>query len=454
VTVLSPGHRREVSHREPLLRGSGEPEGTAQMGRNGRGSDLSHGPLRFVLYSHDGLGLGHVRRNLAIASALTRVAPGSSVLLVTGSANAERLGLDAGVDIMRLPALRKFRNGRYGARRLLVPASDLRALRTGQLTAAVKAFRPHLMLVDKHPTGPGGELQPSLRALRAAGGRAVMGFRDILDDPAEVRQEWDRSGTRELIEANYDEVLVYGMPSVLDFEQAYGLCASARCRVQYAGYVVHMGRNREATVDNIPPLLLAPRRQPVVLATAGGGEDGNRLLETFIDVARRSPWQGILVAGPDVPPDRRHALRRASAEAGVSFSVFAHDLASWFREVDAVVCMGGYNTLAEALFRGTPTVCVPRVLPRTEQLIRARAFERLGLLRLLEPSALNSASLGAAVATALDSNRPQLARDALRTLDFHGAWRTAERLVDLADPVGRPASVPPVERSGRPLSAA
>ena len=46
---------------------------------------------------------------------------------------------------------------------------------------------------------------------------------------------------------------------------------------------------------------------------------------------------------------------------------------------------GGYNTLAEAALHAVPAVCVPRVAPRSEQLIRARAFERLGLLRLLHP---------------------------------------------------------------------
>jgi predicted glycosyltransferase len=134
--------------------------------------------------------------------------------------------------------------------------------------------------------------------------------------------------------------------------------------------------------------------------------------------------------------------------------VFAHDLASWLREADAVVCMGGYNTLAEALFRGTPTVCVPRTSPRRDQLIRARAFERLGLLLLLEPSALDAAGLHVAVATALDSSRPLLARRALRALDFHGAWRTAEELLRLACPFE--AQVPPaaVERAPVPVSAA
>src|SRR6266496_4151944 len=48
---------------------------------------------RFLFYSHDGFGLGHTRRHLAVARALTELAPDSSVLLATGSDVVSRLGL-------------------------------------------------------------------------------------------------------------------------------------------------------------------------------------------------------------------------------------------------------------------------------------------------------------------------------------------------------------------------
>ena len=48
------------------------------------------------------------------------------------------------------------------------------------------------------------------------------------------------------------------------------------------GYVVHMGPSRGVAVDSLPPVLLAPRRRPLVLATAGGGEDGPGMLAAFI----------------------------------------------------------------------------------------------------------------------------------------------------------------------------
>src|SRR5439155_8652093 len=82
-------------------------------------------------------------------------------------------------------------------------------------------------------------------------------------------------------------------------------------------------------------------------------------------------------------------LSRLCDQSGVRFFSFVKDLTEFLGGVDAVVCMGGYNTLAESLSNGVPTVCVPRVHPRTEQLIRAHAFAAHGLLRVIEPSELS-----------------------------------------------------------------
>src|SRR5678815_2821364 len=68
---------------------------------------------RFLLYSHDGFGLGHTRRHVAIAAALTKMAPGASVLLASGVDDVCRLGLPPSVEVLKLPGLRKVANGEY-----------------------------------------------------------------------------------------------------------------------------------------------------------------------------------------------------------------------------------------------------------------------------------------------------------------------------------------------------
>src|SRR4029453_16386882 len=145
--------------------------------------------MRFLFYSHDGLGLGHTRRHLAIAGALTRRAPESSVLLASGADDALRMGLPPQVEILKVPGLRKISNDSYYSRRLRIPEPEIRAMRSALLATAVKSYRPDVVLVDKHPFGVNGEFRDALAIAKKNGCRAVLGLRDILDEPATVLQE-------------------------------------------------------------------------------------------------------------------------------------------------------------------------------------------------------------------------------------------------------------------------
>jgi predicted glycosyltransferase len=401
-----------------------------RLERNGR-FDRASISGRFLFYSHDGLGLGHLRRNLAIAAGLTDAAPNASVLLATGCNELGAHGLAPNVDVLVLPGLRKLGNGRYSARRLPMSGGEMRSLRSAQLESAVQWFRPDVMLVDKHPVGIQGELRPALESLLDSGGHAVLGMRDILDDPATVAAEWSAGGVIEQIERYYDRVLVYGAPSVLDLVREYGLPASVAERSRYCGYVVHPGSTQSEAVDALPGFATRIASRPTVLATAGGGEDGWNLLESFVQAAHGAPWDGVIVTGPQLSDSRRHALRRMAIEAGVEFHSTVQGVSSWFSHVDALVCMGGYNTLCEAASRGTPTVCVPRAQPRREQLIRARAFARFGLLRMLEPEHLDPNALAHEVAAAIGGDRAATAARAEATLGFGGARRAASELLRL-----------------------
>jgi predicted glycosyltransferase len=53
------------------------------------------------------------------------------------------------------------------------------------------------------------------------------------------------------------------------------------------------------------------------------------------------------------------------------------------RKAAGIVAMGGYNTFCEILSLDKRSLIVPRTRPRREQLIRAMAAERLGLVRAL-----------------------------------------------------------------------
>lgn len=97
---------------------------------------------RIVLYSHDTLGLGHLRRNLLIAQYLASFAKPAVILLITGTSQARAFELPPGVDCLCLPSVCKRDGGRYRSRRLrisgLVPDSVVGRQRAGMTHHAEK----------------------------------------------------------------------------------------------------------------------------------------------------------------------------------------------------------------------------------------------------------------------------------------------------------------------------
>jgi predicted glycosyltransferase len=356
---------------------------------------------RFLFYSHDGLGLGHVRRNLAIADALTLVSEEASILVLTAAAEVESLGVPPRVIVAKLPGPHR---------------SDQRVL-----AAAVELFRPEVLLVDQDPFGPGGELGPGLEIVRASGGQAVLGLPDVLDDASGVDLGWRGRGLFERIPECFTRVLVYGQPDVLDPVRDYGFPDALARITSFCGYVVSptLGMHRA---------LRPYKRRARVLATTGGGDDGFPVLDTFVSAAEGAGWDATVVAGEHCPRDRRELLRSRATAAGVEYRRFVPGLPTEFGSLDVLVCMGGYNTLAEAVASGVPTVCVPRTEPSREQLVRARAFESRGLLRLLARDELEPSRLRHEIETALAEGR---SADAT-VLDLGGDRRAVHHLFEVA----------------------
>jgi predicted glycosyltransferase len=395
--------------------------------------------MRFLLYSHDGMGFGHVRRQLAIASAVTDIAPNCQVLLATSVDEVSSLGLPPNVDTLKLPGLRKLANEHYGARRLAMAPEEIHNFRSSLLLAAVKSFRPDLVLVDKHPFGASGEFRPALEAARSFGARAVLGLRDILDDATTVLRQWsDRF--QELILKHYDRLFIYGDRSIFDPREQYQFSPALAERTRFCGYVVHPS-DAHWNSGYRPWTWVSETARRLVIATTGGGEDGFHVLRTFILSCGGSPWKGIAVAGPLLDNREFLTLQQLANDNDVTLHRFLPGLSDMFWVVDALVCMGGYNTLVEALSTGLPTVCVPRTRPRTEQLIRARSFERLGLLRTIHPDGLAVSRMREEIETALSRSRDEIIDQATEALNFGGRVQAANALLEVANTFRTPGRI-------------
>ena len=112
-----------------------------------------------MFYSHDTVGLGHIRRNIALAAALVRANFLTDVLLLTGNPEAAALRRPANTDIITLPTVAKDSSGDYCSRSLRLALNHVLDMRAAVIQAAVLSFRPDLLVVDKVPLGVGQELR-------------------------------------------------------------------------------------------------------------------------------------------------------------------------------------------------------------------------------------------------------------------------------------------------------
>jgi predicted glycosyltransferase len=347
--------------------------------------------LRLLFYSHDTYGLGHLRRSLALARYFRRRWPDASQLIVTGSPLAEGYWLPEGADYVKLPSVVKVGAGRYASRSLAASFEDVRALRRDLLFAVARKFEPDALIVDHAPAGLKGEALATLRYLKRESGATalVLGLRDIVDEAPRVRRDWTREGVYDLLDQVYDRILVYGTPDIYDPVAEYGFSDGAAHKSRYVGYL-----RREA--DRPPPAIrreLGLRTDRLVLVTPGGGGDGHELCRVLLQALRlssgRTDFDCVVVTGPLMPEEWVRQLEGAAKGLpAVRILRFVGDLAGHIAAADAVVAMAGHNSVSEILSFGRPSVLVPRVTPRREQLVRAEALSRRGFVRMLNPADL------------------------------------------------------------------
>lgn len=391
--------------------------------------------LRIALYSHDTQGLGHIRRNVAIAEALAAGLDQPAILLITGAPVAGAFELPPGTDCLTLPALGKNPNGQYHARSLGIGLTRLIELRSAMIHAALTAFAPDVLIVDKVPQGALDELLPALKALKATGKtRCILGLRDILDDPATTRSEWRKSHSDELIRTYYDAVWIYGDPAVYDAVTEYSLTPEVAAKVTYTGYLNRLQTRTQPVSQERGVLDTLPNDgRRLILCAVGGGQDGYPVARAFAQATFPADVVGVLLTGPFMPAAQHSELQALTQQQpNLHLINFTADPTPLYQRADAIIGMGGYNTTCEILASQKQALLVPRVTPRLEQWIRAQRLADLGILDIIHPDQLSPARLTHWMQQRI---RPQQAR---QPIDLNGLPRLPYLLTELVTTSARP----------------
>ena len=381
--------------------------------------------LRIAMYSHDTMGLGHMRRNLLLAQSFAADPVGASVLLIAGASEVNALHLPDGVDCLSLPALQKSSAGDYSPRRLSMPLEELTHLRSETIRAALAAFSPDVLIVDNIPRGAGGELDATLKMLADDPlARCVLGLRDILDDPVTVNAQWDEADNVGAIGQFYDAVWVYGDADLFDCVKQYGWPAGVAEKLSFTGYLDPRGRlvSQWLAEDSRLP---GDFPQRFAACLCGGGQDGFEVAQAFLKCSLPDDMGGIVLAGPCMPSAELNQLRQlAAANRRKLVWDFVPEADTLIAVADRIVAMGGYNTICSVVCHEKPALIVPRRSPRQEQSIRARCFAKRNLIDLVDANSDLTAEVSAWL-------RKEVRKTKVKGVGFNGLQRAAALLQEV-----------------------
>ena len=372
----------------------------------------------FVIFQYSN-GIGHLTRCSVLAEALTSIA---GLTMFSGGAPLEGYPIPSSVDFVQLPAIRW--DFVTGASPTPVESgqtlAEIERERSEILVEHYRRKKPRIVIVEYFPFAPhrfGRTLNGLFEAINSERRRPIVicsirtypRLWDVDVDPA-----WINAQLRD----DFSCVLHHADPKFFPLSSLgpYLQSALSGIKVWQTGFVRRP----------FSPASALPASNGLLLTLGGGGALGAVALTRWINAARAgSPdlFPINAVCGPLMSAEDR---KRVHAEEGTGITV--HDQVANMDELmnssRAVVCMGGYNTLTEALSLGKPVLAFPHG-DVGDQPFQIKALHSQGLL--LKGELRQSESVTTAMMNELLRFRPAY------TIDCNGAERSVEIIKQLLE---------------------
>ncbi|MEE4242137.1 MAG: hypothetical protein V2I36_11780 [Desulfopila sp.] len=318
--------------------------------------------LDILLYAHDGRGIGHAGRTIAIGIALRRLAPRLRVLFVSGCRLTRELIGSAPLDWVKLPSYETIVQN--GTSRGIQGKSnfsdhDLGVLRAEQIHALVSTVQPRLVLADHSPQGKHRELLPALQRTKTSQTQWILGVRGIVGQVDKLCSTVALS----IFAAYYSDLLWYGDSRVLGTGPLLELGQRFSTKPLECGYV---SRLKAQGISNQPT---HRKNSGVTVSIPWIGEKTPAFLQHLYTVLNKveDRWgQWILYL------DQTHQDSNRFSERFESLPwCHVEEPGERYRESllgsDYAVIYGGYNSIMDVLSVSVPALVILRDMRDGEQ---------------------------------------------------------------------------------------
>jgi len=365
-----------------------------------------------LFYAVNGLGLGHVTRLLAIARAVRALSPDAQILFLTTS-EADWVIYREGFAAVKIPS------------RSVLPTAKLRPAVYTKLVQSVvmnvvSAFNPAILVADTFPAGASQELLSTL----AWEMRRAFVFRAQKSDRANDPFFQHSLARYDLCIAPHDE-------------GEEDIPVPASIKLVWAGPIMIRSATEARTRAEARAALGLPIEGRIAYVTFGGGGDleADEATRIAVDGAKRAGWT---VAVADAPLARIKVPDRTGV-----FRVQHYPMAEMLPAFDAAISAAGYNSVAELMHFGVPSVLIPFARGLDDQHARVQALVDAG-------AALTSPLTAEGIRSALDQisdgdAATRLAETSRKRVAVNGAEVAARAILDLLarQSPPRPSATPP-----------
>jgi len=334
---------------------------------------------RILIFTHDGRGLGHLRRLGRLGKLLQQHA---SVLFVTGHREASWL-VPAECEFIHLPNLDSLdprRSRQWGRRPFLHDGLSIgRRLRRDVISSTIRQFRPHAIILDYLPLGMDEEMREFLADLPEC--RKYFISRGILGSPDQVYRDVLTPSAVSALRDVYHAILVMSDSKIIDMAKEYSLDPVVADKIAYVGYAAE--GVSQAAIEGMRSKRMLPKDAKWVLCTAGGGKEGESLIqrcweiaqifpECYFDVVIGSRSRLLVESEAWVDGNRIHLVPNETRELPLMHA-----------SADIVITRGGYNSLMEACM-GSGRIIVAPIMTDYEQVNHAKRLSEFRDIRVVE----------------------------------------------------------------------
>lgn len=308
----------------------------------------------FIVSQHS-VGVGHLSRSTALAQALVEQT-GCKVTLFSGGKSVPGYAPPAGVRFIQLPAVER---AEIGTMKFAVVGAGcsmeaIAAKRSSVLVEYFHKLRPAVIILEHYPFVPeryAGCLDVFLETVNTDQPDTVV-ISSVRSMPMGLTNTTAEE-VNQALRIRFDHVLHHADPRVFP--------------------VNNLGSYVQTALSSIPVTQTGFVRRPIsanvggecsgLLLTVGGGRDGCSLLLEWIEAAKSACDDAVfplrVVCGPLMPAEDRKLIRSQASE---DVMVYEHvpDVTPLMLRSRAVVSMGGYNTINEAVSIEKPLLAFPR----------------------------------------------------------------------------------------------